>query len=118
MGLKANVHICFLRSQNSENDQPNDNGPNALLKSCYRESFDEAFSGMGGSGIAMRTQAMTVPLFNEIIALAWTKFKARGATVIINSYKKTGTPTRCCHTGMSGWVNCANLVPPEPMHLN
>jgi hypothetical protein len=31
----AHVYIIFLRAQNSENDQPNDNGLNAILKRCY-----------------------------------------------------------------------------------
>ncbi len=31
----AHVYIIFLRAQNSENDQPNDNGLNAIFKRCY-----------------------------------------------------------------------------------
>jgi len=33
--LDSGIYPTFLRSQNSENDQPNDNGPNARLKGIY-----------------------------------------------------------------------------------
>ena len=40
------VETFFLKAADSENDQPNDNGPNALLKGCYNEQkglWDEKY---------------------------------------------------------------------------
>jgi hypothetical protein len=34
------IFPCFLRSQNSENDQPNDNGANSGLKADYGEEME------------------------------------------------------------------------------
>ena len=56
------VESFFLQSQNSENDQPNDNGPNACLKSCYNEEkykWDEKFGSF----------QYTIPHFNGVITL-------------------------------------------------
>jgi hypothetical protein len=33
------VHVFFLKAGDSENDQPLDNGPNALLKRCYYDAL-------------------------------------------------------------------------------
>ena len=64
------VYIVFLRSQNSENDQPNDNGPNASLKSC----FSREHAKWSGEVISRATMPLKPCHFNEVFLRAWNKF--------------------------------------------
>eukprot|EP00961_Rhodomonas_salina_P186890 2523544-Rhodomonas_salina.1 len=38
---EQDIYTFFLHSQFSQQDQPNDNGPNAALAACYREAYSE-----------------------------------------------------------------------------
>lgn len=64
------VYIVFLRSQNSENDQPNDNGPNAALKAC----FNTEHAKWSGELVDRATMPLKPCHFNEIFLRAWNRF--------------------------------------------
>ena len=42
--MDNNIYVFFLRANNSDNDQPNDNGPNAKLKSLVMRHGEDYFS--------------------------------------------------------------------------
>lgn len=85
--LAANIHVFFLRAGNSDNDQPNDNGPNSALKSLYAKHHDRFFSGVDSS--FTRVQAMSPPVFNQIFLSAWQDLILKG-DVIKRAFEKTG----------------------------
>ena len=69
--LKANgVYVCFLRSQNSEMDQPNDNGPNGKLKSLY----NQALAQWRAEFVDRNTNPFRPRHFNEVFCRAWDLF--------------------------------------------
>jgi hypothetical protein len=80
--LDHNVHVFFLKANDSINDQPNDMGPNAKLKSAYSVCY-----------LNWRQRYPTVPYnveyFNEVITKAWNLFASDpGITsIVLNAYK-------------------------------
>mmetsp|Transcript_3737 Transcript_3737/g.8136 ORF Transcript_3737/g.8136 Transcript_3737/m.8136 type:complete len:590 (+) Transcript_3737:62-1831(+) len=81
--LAANhVYIFFLKSGDSENDQPLDNGPNCLVKQIYDEEKE-----------AWDTKWQTTPYtpyhFNFVIAKTWQIFMRRNSEAIVSSFEKT-----------------------------
>jgi len=85
--LENNIHVFFLRAGNSDNDQPNDNGPNSALKGIYGKYHDRFFSGVDSGFI--RVQQMSIPIFNQIFLSAWEEFKLEGK-VVKRAFEKTG----------------------------
>lgn len=82
--LLENKHIqsFFLKSGDSEKDQPNDNGPNACVKSCYNDAkadWDEKFA----------TTNYTVPHMNGVLTDMWNRYVIRSAPVIKRSFAVT-----------------------------
>ena len=57
---KNHVESFFLQSQNSENDQPNDNGPNACFKACYMNAKEQWRESFG-------TTQFNVPFMNQVL---------------------------------------------------
>ena len=81
------IYACFLRSQNSENDQANDNGPNSGLKS----DFDVEAEKWRLADVLRSVLPFRACHFNEIFFSAWNIF-ASGKTrdTIASAWKKTG----------------------------
>mmetsp|Transcript_63603 Transcript_63603/g.132418 ORF Transcript_63603/g.132418 Transcript_63603/m.132418 type:complete len:337 (+) Transcript_63603:433-1443(+) len=77
----------FLRSGNSEQDQPNDNGPNAHLKALYANAYMEFYAWMQGT---MRVVQMCPPIFNCIFCCTWELFIATSAMIVKNAFATTG----------------------------
>ena len=71
-----------MQSQNSENDQPNNNGPNACLKGYYnkaKEIWDERFG----------TTRYNAPHFNSVMVQAWGEFTLSAPPIIKRAFEKT-----------------------------
>jgi hypothetical protein len=79
---ERHVEAFFLKAGDSENDQPNDNGPNGCMKSCYNDeksTWDERFA----------TTPFTPAHMNSVLAKAWAKFTTRAAPIIVRAFEKT-----------------------------
>ena len=85
--LDHRVIPMFLRSNNSDIDQPNDNGVNAHIKACYKKEYDAFFSmGMNGFG---RSVEIKPPHFNEIFKKAWHQVTLNPA-LVVRAFERTG----------------------------
>jgi len=76
------IKSFFLKSGDSEKDQPNDNGPNACLKSCYnsaKSAWDEKFA----------TTNFTVPHMNGVLDDMWSSYIMKSAPVIKKAFAVT-----------------------------
>ena len=76
------IKSFFLKSGDSEKDQPNDNGPNACVKSCYNDAksdWDEKFA----------TTSYTVPHMNGVLTDMWNRYVIRSAPVIKKAFAVT-----------------------------
>ena len=83
----AHVYIIFLRSQNSENDQPNDNGLNAILKRCY----DVCYATWKGETSAHAVMTFRPCFFNLILLRAWEKVSdGSNKQAVIRAWAKCG----------------------------
>ena len=76
------VYVFFLKAQNSEEDQPLDNGPNCLLKRMYSIVLAEWIEKYS-------INPLNYMWFNKIISDAWCRFLPISSQVIINSFRKT-----------------------------
>jgi hypothetical protein len=79
-----NVFAFFLRANNSDVDQPNDNGPNSKLKSLFNH-----FLGLYNIKMS-RAWKLSKPAFNYIFTQAWEEFQRTAGTVCYNAFVKTG----------------------------
>lgn len=77
----------FLRSNNSDVDQPNDNGVNAHIKACYKKEYD-AFFSMGTSGFG-RSIELKPPHFNEIFKNTWAQV-TMNPSLVVRAFERTG----------------------------
>ena len=77
-----NCDSFFLKSGDSENDQPNDNGPNACLKSCYDEEMEKWNMEWG-------TTTYNPAHMNKVLAATWLKFQLRAPPIIVKAFAKT-----------------------------
>ena len=83
----AHVYIIFLRAQNSENDQPNDNGLNAILKRCY----DVCYATWKGETSAHAVMTFRPCFFNLILLRAWEKVSdGSNKQAVIRAWAKCG----------------------------
>ena len=80
----AQVFVFFLRSQNSENDQPNDNGPNAALKAKYKESLEQWYWRW------TRSVKLTPAYFNSIFLSAWQLFVCDAGGAVVRAFARCG----------------------------
>ena len=84
MDLMAANHVqpFVLKAGDSENDQPNDNGPNAKLKACYNERKHE-----------WTRKFLSTPYspahMNSVLVKTWDDFKVDSAGIIRRSFDKT-----------------------------
>jgi hypothetical protein len=78
------VYVLFLKANDSINDQPNDNGPNASLREKYNVRVNEWRASHPG----VKYDPM---FFNQVIALAWQDFVDDPNTkeLIIEAFRKT-----------------------------
>lgn len=76
------VHVFFLKAGDSENDQPLDNGPNALLKRCYYDALSDWEEQYPNT-------ALSPAYFNMIVAKAFEEFKLKCAVPIKHAFEKT-----------------------------
>ena len=78
------IYVFFVKSNNSGEGQPNDNGPNSALKALYDLHYDDLLHQYDG---ALYDGAF----FNTVFAPAWRggwKMKASGA--IFRGFEKCG----------------------------
>ena len=70
-----------MKGNNSEQDQPNDNGPNSVLKACYDARFRRlVYDGVPFSGAC----------FNAVSVLAWRDWKAKASGAIARAFSDCG----------------------------
>ena len=77
------IHVFFLKANNSEQDQPNDNGPNSVLKACYDARFDDwlhQYDGVPFNGA----------FFNAVFVPAWRDWKAKASGAIARAFSDCG----------------------------
>lgn len=81
--MKSNyINTFILKVQDLENDQPNDNGANAKLQSCYnlqKAEWDEKFINV----------RYTPEHLDSILTKAWNMIKRDSTGTIIDSFAKT-----------------------------
>ena len=84
MLLADNIFVFALKSQDSDSDQLNDNGPNASTKANYCVLHDEWLS----------ETAHAVPFspyfLNPLLVRAWQKFEREANTIIVKAAEKVG----------------------------
>lgn len=80
---KNNVETFFSKAADSENDQPNDNGPNASLKSCCNEQ-----KGIWDEKHPAEAERFTPQHMNRTLTLSRDGFPEK-ASLIIKKLKKT-----------------------------
>jgi hypothetical protein len=80
---KDNIWAFFLRSNNSINDQPNDNGTNAMYERQYSVAMEN-----------VRLERPGIPLtpadVNGCLMKAWSHIKTYGGPTIVKSFGVTG----------------------------
>ena len=77
------VNPFFLKSGDSEKDQPNDNGPNCSMKGCYNDAkaeYDETW---------VTIMQFVPPRMNMVLTDMWRRFLTKAAPVIISAFFKT-----------------------------
>jgi hypothetical protein len=77
------VNPFFLKSGDSEKDQPNDNGPNCSMKGCYNDAkaeYDEKW---------VTVLLFTPSMMNMVLTSMWGRFLVKAAPVIISAFFKT-----------------------------
>jgi hypothetical protein len=85
--------VFFLKAGDSENDQPNDNGPNALVKSIYGQK-SQAWR------VTNPVAELDVPRMNSLLRETWSEFKAKGGQSITHAFEVTGIhPLTCLADG-------------------
>lgn len=84
--LEHDIYPMYLKSHDSSNDAPNDNGPNGKFKAHYDRAFTRFKTANPG-------ERLTPALFNGVLSKAWVEFK-RDPTLkacIIKAFAKTLT---------------------------
>ena len=76
------IRNFILKSNDSTNDQPNDNGSNGKLRACYNQEIANWKSKFG-------TIKLTKAHMNTIIVAAWNLFKKDCVVTIKKSFKIT-----------------------------
>ena len=77
------VFVFFLKSNNSEENQPNDNGPNSALKALYDLHYDDwlhQYDGIPYNGA----------FFNTVFVPAWRGWKVKASGAISRAFEKCG----------------------------
>lgn len=83
---KHRIYVLFLRSNNSENDQANDNGPNAVVSSTYKQTLSE-WKGQYDYRCLLTFRPYHL---NEVLVTAWSKLENTCGGVIRRAYARTG----------------------------
>ena len=78
----------ILKAGESTNDQPNDNGPNRMLKRYYSIARVKWQRQNG-------TMKFTPAHMNSVLVEMWHLFQEQSARVIINVFKKNETTAPC-----------------------
>lgn len=83
--LNNSVRPMFLKSNDSINDQPNDNGMNSRLRSVYNLELEQW-------KLEHMSMALTPPRFNTVFASAWKKYISDPSlpALIVRAFAKTG----------------------------
>ena len=109
--LDHNVHVMFLRSNASVGDQPNDNGPNAVLHATHGAARERWRASVGPA------VPYTVTFANRNLVEAHAENLARSSPVIVKAFKKTGiwplerAPANC---GPAAAALAAPFLTPPP----
>lgn len=83
--LENGIRLFFSRSQNSEQDAANDNGPNSKFRSIYNFNMD-LFNAKHGPTVKLNKARV-----NEVIKKAWSEFQIQGPPAIVKGFERTGT---------------------------
>mmetsp|Transcript_56626 Transcript_56626/g.115928 ORF Transcript_56626/g.115928 Transcript_56626/m.115928 type:complete len:553 (-) Transcript_56626:8-1666(-) len=78
------VFIFFLLSQNSQNDQLNDNGPNAVLKAKYKCALEKFYWRLTCS------VKLHASYFNSIFLDVWSQFLPVAGACTVRAFAKCG----------------------------
>ena len=84
MLLADNIFVFVLKSQDSDSDQLNDNGPNALVKSLYGQEHDKWLAETA------HAVPFTPYFLNPLLVRAWQQFEREARAVIIKAAEKIG----------------------------
>jgi hypothetical protein len=91
---EVNISCRFLKSNDSVNDQPLDNGVNSLISKAYNEKYNDW-------RVRNMAETITPAIFNDIFSKAFESVRTAETTrkVIIESFRKTGIfPLRDIYT--------------------
>lgn len=81
------IYVMFLSSQNSENDQANDNGPNLVFHVCFSDAC-EVWRQADASRVVIPFRACH---FNEVFVNAYKSFSSgRAHGTIVSAWEKVG----------------------------
>jgi len=78
------IYSFFLKAEDSENDQPNDNGPNAGLKDDYNDEKAEWLLKFPSRKF---TPASMNASMNEVLTKTWAKLLCRAGPMIVKAFK-------------------------------
>ena len=80
-----NIYVCFLKANDSANDQPNDMGPNAALKAHYATRYSQHCRRYPGV-------TYTTLHFNSVCAAAYQDLLSSPtiASTVMHAFKKAG----------------------------
>ena len=84
--LDSGIYVTFLRSQNPENDQPNNHGPNCRLKALYAADL----ASFMATDSSRRVQKFQHTHFNHCFKEVWELFSSG----------------RCCERKKNAFKNC------------
>ena len=80
-----NIQPFILKSGDSINNRPNDNGPNSKLKALYNISKDKWMLKYG-------TTSFKPHHMNYVLVEAWEAFNVSSGNIIVDSFAKTHLP--------------------------
>ena len=77
------IHVFFLKSQDSDSDQLNDNGPNASVKASYGRRHDDWLQ-------AYPTVPFSPFFLNPLLVASWAEFVQKARPIIIRAAARCG----------------------------
>ena len=81
--VEDDIYVFVLKSQGSEEDQVNDNGPNRSIKTAYGHGYNDWLDANPGVPFS--------PFFlNPILVGAWDRFTENAKPIIVNAARRCG----------------------------
>ena len=103
---RRSVYSFFLKAGDSENDQPNDNGPNAGLKADYNEEKGEWL-------LKFPSRKFTPASMNDVLTKTWAKISCRAGPMIVKASKKCSERILCSelrHHQLFSFYECRHFL--------